>query len=127
MLSDNYTTICEITEESITRLIDSFYGKVRTDPELGPVFERKIAPDQWSAHFLKMYAFWSQIMLGTRRYKGNPILKHAAIPNLLAPMFERWLSLFGETAQEIFSPHVAAEFQQKADRIAESLKLCLFR
>jgi hemoglobin len=41
-------------------------------------------------------------------------------------MFDRWLTLFGETAAEIFCPVVAEEFRHKSERIAESLKLGLF-
>jgi hemoglobin len=116
-----------VTEESIKQLVDSFYEKVRSDPQLGPVFARQIAADQWPAHLAKMYAFWSAIMLKTGRYRGNPLLKHAAIPHLEAQMFKRWLALFGETAEEIFAPDLAADFRSKAERIAASLSTGLSR
>lgn len=126
MVSSQASQISAVTEDSIVRLIDAFYAKVRTDAEIGPVFERQIGEDQWPAHLIKMYAFWSAVMLGTQRYKGNPLLKHAAIKELQAPMFERWLALFAQTAAEIFCPAVAEEFRQKSTRIATSLKLGLF-
>jgi hemoglobin len=40
--------------------------------------------------------------------------------------FDRWLSLWRETAGELFAPAPAAQFRAKAERIAESLKLALF-
>jgi hemoglobin len=40
--------------------------------------------------------------------------------------FERWLALWQETAGEVFAPEQAAVFRDKANRIAESLKLALF-
>jgi len=37
--------------------------------------------------------------------------------------FERWLRLFSETAHALFDPNLASMFVQRAERIAESLKL----
>lgn len=116
-----------VTEETIKRLVDSFYEKVRSDPQLGPVFARQIAADQWPAHLDKMYAFWSAIMLKTARYNGNPLLKHAAISTLEPQMFQRWLALFGETAEETFAFDLASDFKSKSERIAASLSAGLFR
>jgi hemoglobin len=73
-----------------------------------------------------MYAFWSSVMLTTGRYKGNPVVKHLAIPGIQPALFERWLALFNETSAELFEDAVSAEFQAKAARIAESLQLALF-
>jgi hemoglobin len=52
-----------ITEDSITRLIDHFYSKVRRDPVLADVFEAAIAPDEWPEHLATMQRFWSSVML----------------------------------------------------------------
>ena len=34
--------IGRLSEDAIRHLVDSFYAKVRADPELGPIFERAI-------------------------------------------------------------------------------------
>ena len=34
-----------VSEDNICRLDDAFYGKIRTHPELGPVFARAIPGD----------------------------------------------------------------------------------
>lgn len=115
-----------VTEAAIVRLVDAFYGKVRGDPVLGPVFDKAIGAEDWPAHLAKMYAFWSSVMLTTGRYKGNPMAAHMAVRGIEEPMFERWLALFGETAGELFAEGSAAVFRLKARRIAESLKLGLF-
>jgi hemoglobin len=115
-----------VTEESIRRLVDAFYEKVRRDPELGPVFDAAIAAEGWPAHLAKMYDFWSSVMLTTGRYKGNPMAVHMAVDGIAAPLFARWLELFGATAEELFAPPLAAAFRVKAERIAESLMLGLF-
>jgi hemoglobin len=115
-----------VTEDEIVTLVDAFYAKVRRDEILGPVFERAIAPDAWPVHLAKMYDFWSSVMLTTGRYKGNPLGVHMKVAGLEANMFSRWLALFRATAEELFSPELAASFREKSERIAESLKLGLF-
>jgi hemoglobin len=114
-----------VSEDGIKLLVDGFYAKVRRDPELAPIFLRAI-PGDWGPHLNKMYAFWSSVMLTSGRYKGNPVVKHMAIPNIKPALFERWLALFNETSAELFDDAVSAEFQVRAARIAESLQLALF-
>jgi hemoglobin len=112
-------------EDQIVQLVDAFYGKVRRDAVLGPVFDKAIAPDEWPAHLAKMYDFWSSVMLTTGRYKGNPMAAH--VKHAIEPaFFDRWLALWRETAAELFAPPIADRFRDKAERIAESLKLALF-
>ncbi|MEO6841642.1 MAG: group III truncated hemoglobin [Bradyrhizobium sp.] len=117
--------IDHVSEDGIRRLVDAFYARVRQDAELAPIFARAI-PGDWGPHLDKMYAFWSSVMLTTGRYKGNPLAKHFALPGMQPALFERWLALFDETANELFDDDISAEFRAKAVRIAESLKLGLF-
>jgi hemoglobin len=115
----------QITEESIRRLVDDFYTKVRADPDLGPVFARAI-PGDWSAHLATMRDFWSSVMLTSGRYKGNPVMVHRNVVGIEIELFERWLALFNETCGELFEQNIADAFGEKAARIAESLKLAVF-
>jgi hemoglobin len=111
-----------ITEESLRQLVEAFYGKVRIDPLIGPVFNKAI--DDWPEHLVKLQAFWSSVMLTTGRYKGKPLpahIKHGAAIDEAA--FERWLSLWAETTAELLDGASAAALQEKAGRIAESLML----
>jgi hemoglobin len=117
--------ISDVSEDSIRRLVDGFYAKVRRDPELAPIFLRAI-PGDWQPHLNKMYDFWSSVMLTTGRYKGNPVIKHQVLPGMKVSLFERWLALFNETCDELFDAAVSDAFRGKAARIAESLKLALF-
>ena len=112
----------EISEEDIDRLVPAFYDRVRTDPILGPIFNQAI--DDWPLHLEKLKAFWSSVMLGTGRYKGQPMVAHVRHePHMTADNFHRWLALWQQTSGDILAPDVAAAFQEKADRIAESLQL----
>jgi hemoglobin len=109
-----------ITEAMIEQLVRGFYGKVRADAVLGPVFEAKIA--DWEPHLAQMFAFWSSVALMTGRYHGTPMIKHVKLP-IDAGHFDRWLTLFEETAREFCPPEAAAHFIDWAQRIAASLEL----
>ena len=118
----------QITEDSIKRLVDRFYTKVRADPDLAPVFIGAIGEDSaaWGPHLQKMYAFWSSVMLTSGRYHGNPLQKHRDLPAFDSALFDRWLELFAETAAELHGAEAAALYVEKSRRIAESLKLGLY-
>jgi hemoglobin len=113
------------SDDAIRQLVDSFYAKVRADPELGPIFERAIAGD-WGPHLATMHDFWSSVMLTSGRYKGNPVAVHLRLKGVEPHLFGRWLALFDETCRELLDESVAEAFRAKASRIAESLKLALF-
>ncbi|MCC7016820.1 MAG: group III truncated hemoglobin [Rhodospirillales bacterium] len=110
----------DIDEAMIGRLVRTFYGKVRRDALLGPLFDERIA--DWEAHLARMCAFWSSVALMSGRYHGQPMDKHLPLP-VDARHFDRWLAIFEETAQEVCPPAAAAYFVERARRIAESLEL----
>jgi hemoglobin len=114
-----------VTDADLQRLVDAFYAKVRGDGVLGPLFGAAVA--DWPEHLEKLGAFWSSVMRTTGRYKGSPMgahLRHAAA--IRPEMFDRWLILWRETAAEELPAQNAAAVIEKAERIAESLKLALF-
>lgn len=117
-----------VTEDGIKKLVDNFYDKIRQDKELGPVFNEAIgySNEEWVPHLEKMYAFWSSVMLTSGRYHGNPLKKHKDLPPFNIELFGRWLELFAQTAQELFSPEIAEAFMAKSQRIAANLKFNLY-
>ena len=62
-------------------------------------------------------------------FHATPFIKAARyepVKSKITPeMFTRWLKLWGETTAEVV-PQAAPALQEKAARIAESLKLALF-
>ena len=113
----------EMTPELVRDLVHHFYGRVRRDPVIGPIFEAKLA-GKWDEHLAKLVDFWSGMALGASAYKGRPFPPHA--PLGLAPEhFERWLSLFRQTARDVCPPAAAAFFIDRAERIAESFQMVL--
>jgi hemoglobin len=115
-----------VTEEMIHAVVHGFYGRIRQDPALGPIFNRVIAADAWPAHLQKMCDFWSSVMLMSGRFKGNPMVAHMRIKTIQPQHFERWLELFRQAAAEVCTSEATAEFVMRAENIARSLQMGLF-
>ncbi len=109
-----------IDEAMIERLVRTFYGRVRRDPLLGPIFESQVR--DWESHIVNLCAFWSSVALMSGRYHGQPMAAHLPLP-IDTPHFDRWLAIFAETARDICPPVAAAHFLDRAHRIADSLEL----
>lgn len=111
-----------LDEEVLRELVLRFYGKVRDDKLLGPVFAARIT--DWPPHMERMVTFWSSVALMTGQYHGRPVPAHAPLP-IDAAHFDRWLSLFRTTASETCTPAGAAHVIERAERIAQSLHIAV--
>lgn len=107
------------TEEDVSALVHNFYAKARKDPDLGPIFESHVI--DWDAHFVQMTNFWSAQLRGTSRFRGAPMPKHIALPDLRAELFERWLQLFRQTTEELGNPTLQLHANSIAGFIATRL------
>lgn len=110
-----------VTEEMIGQLVRAFYGRVRKDPALGPIFNREI--EDWDEHLAKLCDFWSSVTLMTGRFKGAPMAVHVRLADIRPAHFARWLHLFRETARDICPPAAADLFVAKSEMIGQSLQL----
>ena len=113
----------DLDEEMVAAVVSAFYARARRDEVIGPVFERVIPADRWPEHIQTITDFWSSMLLGTRRYVGRPMPKHLAIPELNDALFQRWLTLFRATAEELCPPHVAAMFVDRAERVGHNFRI----
>ena len=102
--------------EDIKLLVDTFYNKVREDNLIGPIFNERIQ-NRWPEHLSKMYTFWQTVLLGEHTYYGSPFPPHAQLP-VDQIHFKRWLALFAETLNELFSGEVANEAIWRANKMA---------
>lgn len=115
-----------VPNPKIVEMVDTFYGKVRQHPNLGPIFSNSIG-DNWEPHLQKMYRFWSSVLNTSGVYSGNPMAAHMNLTAKVEPRnFGQWLTLFQETLQELFDEDDAAFIYQKAENIAQSLSLGMF-
>lgn len=107
--------------DDVKVLVNTFYGKVREDDLLAPVFNARIE-ERWPLHLEKMYTFWQTTLLGEHTYHGRPFPPHATLP-VGHRHFERWIALFTQTVDELFSGEKAEEAKWRAAKIAEMFEL----
>lgn len=114
-----------IDEAFISTLVETFYGHVRADETLGPIFAGQI--EDWEEHLPKMKDFWSSVALNSGRYAGKPVPAHRKLAGVTEADFGAWLSLFERTLEELApSSEVTGYFMERANRIAKSLQLAMF-
>lgn len=111
----------EMSEALIVRVVHTFYGRVRQDALLGPIFESHVG-HRWDEHLATLVDFWSSVALKSGRYRGNPQAAHGPLP-LAEAHFARWLALFETTVHELCAGGAAALFIDRAHRIADSLQI----
>lgn len=107
-----------LDDATLSRLVQVFYDRVRSDPLLGPVFAERIT--DWGGHLERMADFWSSVALMTGRYHGAPMAMHLRLP-LDGAHFDRWLHLFWQTARELCPPAGADRVTERAERIAAAI------
>lgn len=120
-LIDEISERTGITDALIAELVDTFYGRIRKDTLLAPVFDRVT---EWDEHLAKLRAFWSSVVLMSGRYHGQPMQAH--FPLSIEPAhFDRWLALFEQSVSDVCPPVAAAVFMEKARRIADSFEMAI--
>lgn len=102
--------------DDIKLFVDDFYGRVRQDELLSPIFFEHI-PGDWQPHLNRMYQFWNTVLFGVKDYVGNPFAKHAHMP-LAEAHFQRWLQLFCATVDSHFDGPVAADAKRRGQLMA---------
>lgn len=107
-----------ITRENLGILVPLFYKRALDNEELGPIFAlefgESLETEAWKEHLELLVNFWDSIFLNENAYNGDPFGPHFTIVDLKMPYFKTWVGLFSTTAKEIYTPHVAALFQEKA-------------
>jgi len=111
-----------LDHEILRDLVYGFYDKIRADAVLGPIFDSRIS--DWPSHLEKMVAFWSSVALMTGAYHGAPVPAHVQLP-VNWTHFERWLTLFCQTAHAVCPPEGAIHVIERAERIARSLNMAI--
>lgn len=105
-----------LTRADIIFLVDTFYGAIREDAVLGPIF-MGVIQDRWPEHLDKMYRFWETVLLEAHTYQGSPFGPHAhmAIDTL---HFERWLEIFHACIDTHFQGPKAEEAKWRSGKMA---------
>lgn len=113
-----------INEENIALLVRRFYPEVLKDTTLAPFFIEILGDDihneKWEEHLVLLTEFWKFVALGYDEYKGNPLQPHLLIEGLSRDAFKRWLKLFHQTVDTLYTPSTGEYFKQKSTDIAEN-------
>lgn len=120
---DQEAEVCagQDAENTVKQVVHRFYGKVRQDALLGPVFDRFISGG-WDVHLARMCDFWSSILFQTGRYKGSPMRAHLQIDEISPRHFDRWMELFVETVDEECESSLRERFIERALRMRQNLQ-----
>lgn len=113
------------TRADIELLVDQFYKKVINDEVIGFFFTQVVKLD-WDHHIPTMYDFWESNLLGNPTYKGNPMAIHKHLNekhNLSKVHFDRWLELFHDTVDELFTGEKAELAKSRATSIATLIQI----
>ncbi len=111
--------------EDIRVLTDRFYQRVIKDPLIGYIFTTTIKVN-WEKHLPVINSFWENTLFYTGTYAGNPMALHQRIhhvAHLTVEHFERWVSLFTATVDDLFEGEKAELAKQRAISIATVMQL----
>ncbi|MEN0014532.1 MAG: group III truncated hemoglobin, partial [Solirubrobacteraceae bacterium] len=92
------------TRADVERLVRAFYGRALADVQIGFLFT-DVAKLDLEAHVPEITSFWETILLGAQSYRGGAFRPHAALNTqvrLRAGHFERWLTLWRASVDELF-------------------------
>ena len=105
------------SKEDIRLLIDAFYNRVRNDHLLSPIINEKNIPN-WSGHLSLICEFWEAILFKKNYYEGEPVRKHLEL-SINSHHFDRWITLFHLTLDEMYAGKVTEEAKFQAHKMAE--------
>lgn len=110
----------QIDPDFIRQMVVQFYAKIREDDRLGPIFAARV--EDWDVHLDRMTAFWRSVLHESGGFRGNPMVKHIAIPGIERDDFLHWLTLFNATLDEMERDAAATQLiMARARMIADSL------
>ena len=104
------------------RLVRDFYGKALVDPIIGFIFV-DVAKLDLEEHVPTITSFWETVLLGAGSYRGGAFGPHVQLHakvELRKAHFERWLRLWFDTVDELFSGDRADEAKAHALRVARA-------
>ncbi len=100
----------------------AFYARALLDPIIGWIFT-DVAKLELEVHVPAITSFWETILLDARSYAGSAFRPHAALDarvRLRSGHFERWLTLWGSTVDELFAGSTAELAKSHAARVAHA-------
>ena len=113
----------EEQEAAIERMVRLFYERSLADEVLGPIFREAI--HDWEPHIKVVADFWSGVIHGTGRYRGNAYAPHMKL-RFEPEAFDHWLAAFESAATDELAPPDAQTAIRVARHMANSFKAGIF-
>jgi hemoglobin len=103
-----------------------FYEKALLDEGLAPFFIDEISDDlddeEWVHHIELLADFWLAKILKEKTYYGNFIGAHMKMPHIKPEHFTRWVEIFSQTSDEVYTPEIAELFKKKGLQFSKQFK-----
>ena len=113
-----------LNKENIRRLVDTFYPKILKDEIVSPFFIEKIGDDiksqKWQEHLELIANFWASMAGLEESYFGNPLFPHLNMQGISREAFQRWILLFHQTLDEIYTDETGRFFKERSMTIANN-------
>ena len=111
-----------IDRGNIEKVVRAFYAKVLEDDLLSRYFLIALGDDlkndKWYEHLHTLDNFWLSLLTGEGKYMGDPLMPHMFLGGLEESHFERWLMLFRETLNGLFTPTIAIKIYGRAKALS---------
>ena len=113
----------------IQLLVETFYAKVKTHKDLGPIFNTIIT--DWEAHFELLTDFWETQLFLKRKYFGNPVTAHQHVDaktnqSITIEHFGLWLNLWFSTIDDLFEGETAWIAKNRAQKMSTMLFMQIY-
>jgi len=120
----------DLTNRSdIKTLVQTFYGRIRKDVYLAPIFKKHIT--DWNAHFEHLTDFWENSLFMNGAYKGNPLKVHEKVDaaegyGINEQHFGIWLNYWSQTIDDLFEGDNASILKLRARKMGTHIHVHLF-
>ncbi len=116
--------------KDVQLLVETFYGKIRKDKVLGPIFNGIIT--DWESHLELLTDFWQTQLFLKRKYFGNPVTAHQEVDDkmnhtITSEHFGLWLNLWFATIDELFEGETAWIAKNRAQKMSTMLFMQIFQ
>jgi hemoglobin len=105
-------------------MLDRFYSAVLKDDLIGDYFIEKLGDemisDEWQNHLKVLIDFWASVILNDKSYKQDPLKPHLNMKGLTKEHFQRWLELFYECVERLYTKEIADIFKAHGENISKS-------
>ena len=111
--------------QDIETLLRRFYEQAIPDPTIGKFFT-EVAHLDLETHLPKIANFWEQMLFQRAVYSGLPMHAHLVLNSkepMLPEHFERWLTLWENTVDQMFTGEKAKIAKARARMVAKSFGL----